>query len=62
MSKRSKGPPRADDGATAIEYAIVAALVSVAIIASAAALGTSVSSLFDRAATQVEQVTDSMGT
>jgi pilus assembly protein Flp/PilA len=37
----------AEDGATAIEYALIAALIAVVIIGSVSLLGTQVSSTFD---------------
>lgn len=37
-----------EDGASAIEYAIIAGLIAVAIITAATALGTDVSNLFER--------------
>lgn len=44
---------REDEGATAIEYAVIAALVSVVIIAGATVLGTTMSVAFDYVATTV---------
>lgn len=41
---------RDEEGATAIEYGLIAALVAVAIIAGATLLGTNLSSLFSRVA------------
>jgi pilus assembly protein Flp/PilA len=43
-----------ETGATAIEYGLIAALVSVAIIFALTALGTSLSNLFNNIATTVE--------
>lgn len=40
-----------EDGVTAIEYGLIAALVAVAIIAGASALGTSLNGLFSALAT-----------
>jgi pilus assembly protein Flp/PilA len=40
-----------ESGATAIEYGLIAALVAVAIIGGATALGDAISALFDRIAT-----------
>ena len=42
---------REEDGAAAIEYGLIAALIAVAIIAGAAALGTSLDGLFTRLGT-----------
>jgi pilus assembly protein Flp/PilA len=39
---------REEDGVTAIEYGLIAALVAVAIIAGASALGTALNGLFTR--------------
>ena len=40
-----------EDGVTAIEYGLIAALVAVAIVAGASALGTNLNGLFNRLAT-----------
>lgn len=45
-----------DDGATAIEYAIIAGLIAVAIIIGAEALGGGVSELFEKIATKLGAV------
>lgn len=42
---------REEDGAAAIEYGLIAALIAVAIIAGAGALGTSIDGLFSRLGT-----------
>jgi pilus assembly protein Flp/PilA len=39
---------REEDGAAAIEYGLIAALIAVAIIAGASALGTSLNGIFTR--------------
>jgi pilus assembly protein Flp/PilA len=39
-----------ESGATAIEYGLIAALISVAIIAAATTLGTNISNTFDKVA------------
>lgn len=41
---------REEDGVTAIEYGLIAALVAVAIVAGASALGTGLNGLFTRLA------------
>ena len=45
---------RDESGATAIEYALIAGLVSIAIIAALTLLGTNLSNLFTTVATTVE--------
>ncbi len=47
---------RDERGATAIEYALIAVLVSIAIIGAASAMGTSIGRLFTYAADQVSNV------
>lgn len=42
-----------ETGATAIEYGLIASLIGVAIIAGAAALGTSLNSTFDAVSSKV---------
>jgi pilus assembly protein Flp/PilA len=42
-----------ESGATAIEYSLIASLIGVAIIAGAAALGTSLNSLFNSVSSSV---------
>ena len=44
-----------DEGVTAIEYALIAVLIAVALIAGASALGTNINASFDNIATQVNQ-------
>ena len=46
----------AEDGATAIEYGLIAALVSVAAITALSALGTSLDSLFTEVSTSINDV------
>ena len=46
-----------EDGATAIEYGLIAGLVAVAIITALSLLGTSLDSLFSDVATQVDGAT-----
>ena len=43
-----------ESGATAIEYGLIAALISVAIIAAATTLGSNISGTFDKVAAQVK--------
>jgi pilus assembly protein Flp/PilA len=45
-----------ESGATAIEYALIAVLVSIAIITAVTALGDSLSSIFDTVASTVDAV------
>ena len=44
-----------EEGVTAIEYALIAVLIAVALIAGASALGTNINASFDNIATQVNQ-------
>lgn len=46
-----------ESGATAIEYALLAALIAVVIIAGATVLGTSISTLFNKIANKLTAVT-----
>ena len=46
-----------DGGATAIEYALIAALIAVGIIAAATALGGSLSDMFNRISTRLNSAT-----
>lgn len=48
-----RGPVRGEHGATAIEYAIMAALIAVVIIVAVAAVGTNLKESYDCAATAV---------
>ena len=43
-----------EEGVTAIEYALIAVLIAVALIAGATALGTNINSTFDGIAGQVQ--------
>lgn len=45
---------RSDDGATAIEYGLIAALIAVGIIAAAKSLGVQISDTFNTAATTMK--------
>jgi pilus assembly protein Flp/PilA len=46
-----------ESGATAIEYGLIAALIAVGIIAAATTLGNSLSSLFGRISTRLNNAT-----
>ena len=46
-----------ESGATAIEYGLIAALIAVGIIAAATTLGGSLSSIFNRIATKLDNAT-----
>ncbi|CUX34568.1 putative Flp/Fap pilin component [Agrobacterium deltaense Zutra 3/1] len=46
-----------ESGATAIEYGLIAALISVAMIGGATAVGTQLSAMFNRLATKLSTVT-----
>ncbi len=46
-----------DSGATGIEYALIAMLVAIAIVASVTALGSSLKSIFDTVASEVNSAT-----
>ena len=46
-----------DDGATAIEYGLIAALVSVAAIGALTAMGNSLSTMFNTVATALQTAT-----
>lgn len=43
-----------DEGATAIEYGLIAALIAVVIIAAVATLGTNLTATFDYVATEID--------
>lgn len=51
-----------ENGATAIEYGLIAALIAVVIIGAVSALGTSVSSTFDTISSALSSATGSVGT
>jgi len=51
---------RDEEGATAIEYGLIAALISVAIIAAVTALGGSLRSTFDSIATKLTTTSKSI--
>ncbi len=44
-----------ESGATAIEYGLIAALISVAIIAAATTLGSNIGETFNKVATQIKK-------
>ena len=52
---------RDDSGATAIEYGLIAALVSVAGITALTAMGTSLSAMFDTVATALQTAVANAG-
>jgi pilus assembly protein Flp/PilA len=51
-----------ESGATAIEYGLIAALISVAIIAGASTLGNTLSLTFNKISTQMNTSTTGIGT
>jgi pilus assembly protein Flp/PilA len=53
MAKRARGFLADERGATAIEYALIAAIISVAVIASSKSIGTSLSGTFSTVASNV---------
>lgn len=50
-----------ESGATAIEYGLIAALVSVAAIAALTAMGSSLRSMFETVSTSLETAVDNAG-
>lgn len=46
-----------EEGATAIEYALIAGLIAVAIIGALSALGTDIKGLFEKISGQLEKAT-----
>lgn len=58
MLRQVKQFVRDEEGATALEYGLLAALVAAAIITAVGALGTTVSSTFDSIASSMNQVVD----
>ncbi len=44
-----------ESGATAIEYGLIAALISIALIAAATTLGTNISNTFDKIAQNINK-------
>ena len=53
---------RDKSGATAIEYGLIAALVSVAAVVALQSLGTSLNSMFDKVATELDNAVAASGT
>ena len=51
---------RDEQGVTAIEYGLIAALISVALIAGAGALGDSLNETFDGLATKLDKETEGL--
>jgi len=49
------GLQSSEEGATAIEYGILAALIAVAIIVAVTAVGTSLDSVFERVSTDLDE-------
>jgi pilus assembly protein Flp/PilA len=49
------------DGATAIEYGLIAALIAVVIIGGVAALGGNISAVFDFIGTELDGATEGQG-
>jgi pilus assembly protein Flp/PilA len=54
MSNLMKRFYKDESGATAIEYGLIAALIALAIVAGAGALGTSLDALFNRVSTDLD--------
>ncbi|MGH6958967.1 MAG: Flp family type IVb pilin [Dongiaceae bacterium] len=59
MLNRFKQFAMDDSGATAIEYALIAALVAIGIVSSVAAVGSSLQSIFSTVASAVDTATSS---
>lgn len=57
LDEKVKSFSREESGVTAVEYALIVALVAIAITAAATTLGTNVSNLFNRAACSVRSGT-----
>ena len=55
MFTKIKAFTKDESGATAIEYGLIAALVSVAAITAMSALGTSLTGIFNEVSTQLDQ-------
>lgn len=53
---------RNESGATAIEYGLIAALVSVAAVGALGAMGTSLTDMFTAVSTQLDSATSSSST
>ena len=54
---RSCDPAQSDEGATAVEYGLMVALIAVVIIAAVTALGGNISAMFDGVSGEVANVT-----
>lgn len=53
---------RDEDGATAIEYALIAGLIAVVLIVTLTEVGTSIKNLFDTVSDELDAVVDEAGT
>jgi pilus assembly protein Flp/PilA len=53
LQQRASSTLRREDGATAVEYGLMVALIAVVIIIAVLTLGNKLSSLFDDTATQI---------
>jgi pilus assembly protein Flp/PilA len=47
--------PRTDRGASAVEYGLLVALIAIAIIVAVSALGSNLSSIFDKTASSINK-------
>ncbi|WP_152053328.1 Flp family type IVb pilin [Tautonia marina] len=56
LIKRVRGFIKSEDGPTAVEYAVMVALIAVAIIVSVRALGTSLNTTFGNVDTAIQGV------
>ena len=57
MSKSLRSFAKDESGATAIEYGLIAALISVAAIAALTSVGTSLTDMFTRVASELDSAT-----
>lgn len=53
MSKLAQGIWRGEDGATAVEYGLIIALIAVVMIVAVRSLGTSISAKFQQVSTEL---------
>ena len=53
MTLADRRPCRSEEGVTAIEYGLIAALIAVAIVTAVTLVGTNLSSIFDKVATKL---------